>query len=92
MRATILLPLIVLVAGCGPGYQVEFQNDNSITYWYDPARQSMGSVQGLAQQHCARSGRDALPQASTGGALNGISMSFVCTPRPRSGASKNDLS
>ncbi|WP_289296347.1 hypothetical protein [uncultured Reyranella sp.] len=70
------------VAGCGAGYKVEFQNDNSITYWYDPARQSMGSVQGLAQEHCARTGRDALPQASTGDRFSGISMSFVCRPRP----------
>jgi hypothetical protein len=82
MRAIISLLLLALLTACGPGYQVEFQNANSITYWFDPARQSMGSVQGLAQEHCARTGRDALPQASTGDRYSGISMSFVCTRRP----------
>lgn len=83
MRATIPLLLITFLPACGPGYQVEFQNENSITYWYDPARQNMGSVQALAQQHCGRTGRDALPQMSTGDNFSGVSISFVCTPRPQ---------
>lgn len=38
---------VIGLARCGPGYQVEFQNQSSITYWYDPARQSMGRLQNL---------------------------------------------
>lgn len=48
-------PIIHLLdfAACGPRYQLEFQNANSITYWFGPARPSMQSVQGLAQWYCA---------------------------------------
>ena len=78
----ILFPAIPFVlAACGPGYKVEFQSQSSITYWYDPARQSMGSAQHRAQEHCNQYGKDALPQASSGDAFTGISMSFVCRAR-----------
>lgn len=70
-----------MLAGCGPGYYVEFQSQSSITYWYDPARQNMGSVQQLAQMHCSQYGKDALPQAESGDRYTGKSISFVCKQR-----------
>lgn len=82
MFARWLVTVIALgLAGCGPGYQVEFQNQASITYWYDPARQTMGRVQNLAQEHCSQYGKDALPQAESGDRFAGKSVSFVCRPR-----------
>lgn len=81
LRAMTATLALLGLAGCGPGYKVEFQNSSSITYWYDPARQSMGSVQNRAQEHCDQFGKDALPQASSGDRFTGISMSFICRPR-----------
>jgi hypothetical protein len=78
MRSMLLTASLFVLAGCGPGYKVEFQSQSSITYWYDPARQSMGTVQHHAQEYCSQYGKDALPQASSGDAFTGISISFVC--------------
>lgn len=73
--------MMLLVAGCGPGYRVDFQSQSSITYWYDPGRQSMGSVQNLAQEYCSQFGKDALPQAESGDRFAGISASYLCRAR-----------
>lgn len=74
-QATTLAAALALAA-CGPGYYVEFQNQSSITYWYDAARQSMGSMQRRAQEHCAQYGKDALPLATSG-----ENISFSCKNR-----------
>ncbi len=73
--------ILSVLTACGPGYKVEFQSQSSITYWYDPARQSMGLVQHRAQEYCNQYGKDALPQASSGDAYTGISISFICKTR-----------
>ena len=81
MRTTLLALAVLALTGCGPGYQEQFRNQSSVTYWYDPARQNMGTMQGRAQQYCDQQGRDALPQAQSGDPYSGISISFVCRPR-----------
>ncbi len=77
----VVLMVVLFVAGCGPGYRVDFKSQSSITYWYDPARQSMGSVQHLAQEYCSQFRKDALPQAESGDRFTGISISFSCNQR-----------
>ncbi len=61
-----------------PGYKVQFQSQSSITYWYNPARQSIVTVQRHAQEYCGQYGNDAVPQAFFDG-YSGIDISFICT-------------
>ena len=81
MKRAIVLMVALGLTGCGPGYRVEFQSQTSITYWYDPARQTMGTVQNQAQIYCNQFGKDALPQAQSGDSFSGISASFICRKR-----------
>lgn len=82
LRTIGTMALALVLAGCGPGYSEEFKNSSSVTYWYDPARQSMGAIQGRAQAHCEQNGgKDALISTQSGNAYTGITASFFCRKR-----------
>jgi len=78
-RWLLITASLFVLAGCGrgPGYQVQFQSQSSITYWYDPARQSIVTVQRHAQAYCGQYGQDAVPQAFFDG-YSGNDVSFIC--------------
>jgi hypothetical protein len=81
IRAVTATAMTLLVGGCGAGYVEEFKNSSSITYWFDPARQSLGAVQARAQDHCDKYGKDAIINTQRGDAFSGISISFLCRKR-----------
>src|SRR5262245_28974362 len=74
-----ITPLLLMVAGCS-GYQVRYETPTSIAVWHDPVRSSQATAQAVAQAHCDKFGRNAVPVASSGGVLDGITTSFDCRP------------
>ena len=71
---------LFVLAGCGPKYRVEFQNESMITYRYDQTRTSITTVQHHAQEYCAKYGKDAVAQTLFFGD-SGTDISFKCTMR-----------
>lgn len=85
-RAVACLGLAAALGGCvaawGKAYNVEFANSSSITIAYDRMFTNMGQLQHVAQEHCDKYGKDAVPQAAIGGGGGGIpTVSYRCINR-----------
>jgi hypothetical protein len=84
LKLTVSLSLTVL-GGCalawGQPYKVEFASSSSITINFDPSLTSIGEVQHVAQAHCDKFGKDAVPQVSQDSPWEMRSTSFVCQTR-----------
>jgi hypothetical protein len=78
---TLALGLSGCVAVWGENYKVEFASPTSITINFDPGLTNMGEVQHVAQTHCARYGKDAVPGASQDSMWELRTTSFDCRPR-----------
>lgn len=82
------LAALSLLAGCGAvwgkPHNVTFSNSSSITMSYDPMLTSTGNLQSVTQEHCDRSGRDAIPQAAVSEGWGLESMTFQCFQRSES--------
>ncbi len=78
-----ILPLSL--TGCAlawqKAYHVDFSSSSSMTINYDPDLTSVGDLQNVAQEHCSKYNKDALPQAVVPGQLDLRSISFICTKR-----------
>lgn len=79
------LGMTAVLSGCvmawGASHKVEFANSSSITISSDPAFTNMGELQGVAQEHCDKFGRDAIPQVSQDGAWGLRSTTYRCVNR-----------
>lgn len=75
------IALTACAAAWGKPYKVEFSSPSSITINFDPGLTNMGEVQNVAQEHCARFGKDAIPQASQNSDWGLRTTSFVCNER-----------
>ena len=62
MRAILASLVLLALGGCGP--KVEFASPASITIGYDPAITRLGKVQQIAQAHCIKQGKNAVPEYS----------------------------
>lgn len=88
MKMKLSFPLLIFplaLAGCALAWQkpyhVDFSSSSSMTINYDPDLTSMGDLQNVAQEHCSKYNKDALPQAAVPGQLGLRSISFICTKR-----------
>jgi hypothetical protein len=81
----ITLSISVALSGCiaawGSSYKVEFESSSMITIDFDPSATTMGNIQGVAQQHCDKYGKDAIPQSSDTSYWGIRSASFMCQAR-----------
>lgn len=82
MRIAILIMALGLT-GCavawGKAYKVEFASPSSITINFDPSLTNMGRVQGVAQEHCAKYGKNAVPGEHQNSHWGLRTTSFVCS-------------
>ena len=85
LRVFVVVSTSIATSGCiaawGSTYKVQFESSSSITIDFDPSATTMGNVQGVAQQHCEKYGKDAVPQSSDTSAWGIRSASFLCQPR-----------
>jgi hypothetical protein len=81
----VLLAVSITASGCiaawGSTYKVEFESSSMITIDFDPSATTMGNIQGVAQQHCDKYGKDAIPQSSDTSYWGIRSASFLCQAR-----------
>lgn len=85
-RHTPPLALFFALAGCaaawGSAYHVDFASSTSITIAYDPALARIGEIQNVAQEQCAKYGKDAVIQTNTATRPMAVhSASFLCVDR-----------
>jgi uncharacterized protein involved in exopolysaccharide biosynthesis len=84
-RVLVVLAIAPAMAGCiaawGSSYKVEFESSSMITIDFDPSATTMGNIQGVAQQHCDKYGKDAIPQSSDTSYWGIRSASFLCQSR-----------
>ena len=84
-RVAVILVAGLFGSGCvlvwGHPYHVEFASSSSITINFDPSLTNMGKIQNVAQEHCDKYGKDALPQARSSDFWGLSTMSFVCVHR-----------
>jgi hypothetical protein len=82
LSVAIMAPVITECAvAWGKPYNVEFASSSSITINYDPGLTSMGEVQNVAQAHCDKYGKDAIPQGSQDRMWKLRDVSFICKTR-----------
>ena len=77
MKRLVVVAMAVVLSGCA-GHAVRFETPDSIATWHDPVRSNQAAVQAIAQTHCAKFGKNAVPVSSTGGAWEGITTTFEC--------------
>lgn len=84
-KALLIIATAISLAGCaavwGHGYHVDFANSSSITINSDPSIDDMGDLQRIAQAHCAKYGKDAIPQASQMSPWGLRDVTFDCVER-----------
>jgi hypothetical protein len=84
-RCIIMAVTSFAVIGCvavwGQPYKVEFASSSSITINFDPSLTNMGEVQNVAQAHCNKFGKDAIPQTSQDSVWALRNISFLCKKR-----------
>ena len=80
-----MLAISITASGCiaawGSSYKVEIESASMITIDFDPSATTMGNIQGVAQQHCDKYGKDAIPQSSDTSYWGIRSASFTCQAR-----------
>ena len=79
------LAMAASVSGClavwGSTYKVRYQSESAIGIDFDPTVTTLGNVQVLAQEHCARYGKDAVVRDEDTNAWGVRSIQFACRPR-----------
>ena len=85
IRSLFILAAALSLGGCvavwGHGYHVDFANSSSITINSDPMFDNTGDLQKIAQQHCDKYGKDAVPKTSEMDLWGLRDTSFVCVKR-----------
>jgi hypothetical protein len=85
IKLLAIVLLLISGTGCvavwGAPYKVEFASSSSITINFDPALTNMGEIQNIAQQHCDKYHKDAVPQAKNDSPWALSTMSFMCQRR-----------
>jgi hypothetical protein len=76
MRAILAALVLLALGGCAP--RVDFASPASITIRYDPGITNLGKVQQIAQAHCIKHGKNAVPEHTQPATYGDASTSFVC--------------
>lgn len=90
LNTCALILAVVLLGGCaavwGQPYKVEFASSSSITINFDPSLTNIGEVQNVAQTHCDKFGKDAVPQGGETSPWGLRNVSFRCEHRSGRGS------
>lgn len=85
IRTLFILAVALALGGCvavwGRGYHVDFANSSSITINSDPAFDNTGDLQRVAQKHCDKYDKDAVPKTSELDVWGLRDTTFVCVKR-----------
>jgi hypothetical protein len=77
----LILPLCGCAVAWGQDHKIEFASSSSITINYDPSLTNMGEVQNVAQEHCSKYKKDAVPQGNSTSPWGMTNISFLCVKR-----------
>lgn len=81
MKTLVLLALTLvgfaMLGGCAT-YSVDYANPSSITIKYNTLNYDIGHMEKLAQKHCGKYGKTAVPKGTGKNGWGGGEVLFIC--------------